>query len=230
MIGSHRYIYLIGGGGKTTLMFRLARWLEERGERVLTSTSTRIWPPSPEQVGRVFIERSIRELLGELRENPPRHATVAKGCLGGKLIGFSPAELDELWEAKVCDALIVEADGSAGRPLKAHLNHEPVVSQNAELVVAVVGADCVGRPLDEETVHRPERFSELLSIPLESPLGTREVARILVHPEGYLAKVSSGSQVVVYLSRLGSREVVDELKGMIEEVDREGRIYGVFWR
>ncbi|MFQ9053062.1 MAG: hypothetical protein ACLR5H_07700 [Oscillospiraceae bacterium] len=35
---------LIGGGGKTTLMYHLARELRERGT-VAVTTTTKIWPP-----------------------------------------------------------------------------------------------------------------------------------------------------------------------------------------
>lgn len=36
---------LIGGGGKTTLMYHLARELRERGT-VAVTTTTKIWPPT----------------------------------------------------------------------------------------------------------------------------------------------------------------------------------------
>ena len=42
---------LIGGGGKTTLMYHLARELRERGT-VAVTTTTKIWPPTGITVAR----------------------------------------------------------------------------------------------------------------------------------------------------------------------------------
>lgn len=134
---------LIGGGGKTTLLYRLAAELCARGS-VIVTTSTRIWPPPhlpfAQQTGRV---------AGVL--------CVATPCSGGKLTAptQSFAEL-----ARLADYVLVEADGSAGRPLKAHAPHEPVIPANAGQVIALVGASGLGQPIDA-VVHRPERFRAL---------------------------------------------------------------------
>ena len=40
-------ISLVGGGGKTTLMFALARELVSQKSLVVTTTTTKIFPPSP---------------------------------------------------------------------------------------------------------------------------------------------------------------------------------------
>jgi probable selenium-dependent hydroxylase accessory protein YqeC len=42
-------ISIVGAGGKTTLMFRLAGELARVGHRVLTTTSTKIFRPNNEQ-------------------------------------------------------------------------------------------------------------------------------------------------------------------------------------
>ena len=42
-------IWLIGGGGKTTLMFKLAAAWASAGERAVCTTTTKIWVPTPDQ-------------------------------------------------------------------------------------------------------------------------------------------------------------------------------------
>ncbi|MCD4678214.1 MAG: hypothetical protein K8S18_19810, partial [Desulfobacula sp.] len=42
-------ISLIGAGGKTSLMFCLAKELENSGKTVLTTTTTKIFMPTPDQ-------------------------------------------------------------------------------------------------------------------------------------------------------------------------------------
>ena len=54
-------ISLVGAGGKTTLMFRLARELADTGERVLTTTTTRILRPTKEQSASVVVSHDVKE-------------------------------------------------------------------------------------------------------------------------------------------------------------------------
>ena len=47
-------ISLVGAGGKTTLMFRLAKELLLSGKRVVTTTTTKILEPTPEETNFSF--------------------------------------------------------------------------------------------------------------------------------------------------------------------------------
>ncbi len=57
--------------------------------------------------------------------------------------------------------LLIEADGSRGKPLKAWAEHEPPIPGFVEFVVQVVGLTGLGKSLNHENVHRPEIFSKL---------------------------------------------------------------------
>ena len=202
----NRYIFLIGGGGKTTLMFALANSLCRDGQKVITTTSTKILYPSPETSPVIEIEENIDRLTPrvreQLRERP--HVTVVSYHLAeeGKLCGFLAPELDRLHQARMADYIIVEADGAAGRSLKAHADYEPVVSHQADLVIAVVGIDCVGKPLTDEHVHRRRRYSQLLDRPEGTPITTEDIATLFFHPQGYMKAVGPQSEVTVFLSKV----------------------------
>lgn len=138
---------LIGGGGKTTLMYHLARELRERGT-VAVTTTTKIWPPTGITVARD--PDTAREILA-------REGLV---CLGvpsaqGKLVspGF------EGWDA-LADYTLVEADGSAGKPFKGHEKHEPVLPPRRNTTILVLGADGFGRPISV-AAHRPALYARL---------------------------------------------------------------------
>jgi len=51
--------------------------------------------------------------------------------------------------------VLVEADGAAGRPLKAWAAWEPVIPGQTCLLVVMAGASGLGRPLTPAWVHRP---------------------------------------------------------------------------
>ncbi|HVN31010.1 MAG TPA: selenium cofactor biosynthesis protein YqeC, partial [Thermoanaerobaculaceae bacterium] len=132
-----------------------------------------------------------------------------------KLLGFSAGDLEYFATAGIADTLIVEADGSAGRPLKAHAPWEPVIASAADLVVVVVGAWCLGQPLDERTVHRADLLARRLGCARGTPLTVRHVAAIIFHEEGYLAKVPREADVMVGITSRGGDD-----GGMARELAR----------
>ena len=134
---------IIGGGGKTTLLYRLARELEGRGS-VIVTTSTHIFKPTD-----LPFALTAGKVSGIL--------CVGMPCENGKL----SAPQQSFRELTALAAyVLVEADGSAGRPLKAHASHEPVIPREANQVICVVGASGLNRPAAVK-VHRPERFMAL---------------------------------------------------------------------
>ena len=134
---------IIGGGGTTTLLYRLARELEGRGS-VIVTTSTHIFKPTD-----LPFALTAGKVSGIL--------CVGMPCENGKL-SAPQQSFREL--TALADYVLVEADGSAGRPLKAHASHEPVIPREANQVICVVGASGLNRPAAVK-VHRPERFMAL---------------------------------------------------------------------
>lgn len=145
---------LIGGGGKTTCMYALAQELSADA-KVIVCTSTHIFPPehlpclvSPEV-------EEVRQAL--LRKNTVCIGTNSKeGKFGAPNLPFSVL-------AELADYVIVEADGSRGRPLKAHASHEPVIPENADQAILLLGISGIGKSI-LEAAHRPELYSERLGV------------------------------------------------------------------
>ncbi len=133
---------IIGSGGKTSLMYRLAQELS-RHSKVIVTTSTMIFPPT-----HIRVVQELTDFEGCICIGTP--------CPNGKL--SAPLERFESL-AKHADYVLVEADGSKQLPLKAHLAHEPVIVPSSH-VICVVGASGLDSPI-EESVHHHERFYEL---------------------------------------------------------------------
>lgn len=225
------YVHLMGGGGKTSLMFALAGALAEQGRSVLTTTTTRIGEPTSAESDRIVLGADALALIERLRGEfaTRRHVTVAASRLEGerKLRGLPVTALDALAEARVADHLLVEADGTAGRSLKAHLEHEPVLSPRADLVIAVVGVDCLGVPMDDRHVHRAALLRERLGRPPGAVVTPEDVAGILFHPDGYLARVGKDSDVLVFVNKAATPEALAAARALAETLtraDRERRI------
>ena len=163
---------LIGGGGKTTLMYTLAEELRHRGTVVVT-TSTHI--QRPEQYPVLTAADDVAAALAE-------HGAVcvASESPEGKLC--APALSFEALAA-LADFVLVEADGSKRLPLKAHAPHEPVIPPNARRIIYVVGADGFGRPI-RQVCHRPERYAALCGAS-ENDIVTPMLEAKVLHAEGY---------------------------------------------
>ena len=92
-LNNREIIALVGGGGKTTLMFALARELSSQGHRVITTTTTKIMEPTPQETPQLLLVGGgedgpdlIRQLLEKYR-----HVTLASERLDScKLRGVSP--------------------------------------------------------------------------------------------------------------------------------------------
>ena len=229
--GRNRYGLLIGGGGKTTAMFALAKAISHVGHTVITTTSTRILRPPPEVSPVVIINRNVSALLPAVADRlaVTPHVTVARSLLpdGAKLSGFPADDLDRLRDTGIADYILVEADGADGRSVKAHADHEPVVSHRADLVIVVIGIDCIGKPLNDEHVHRAERFSHLIGLARNAKLTVRDIATLFFHPRGYLKTVEPRSEVCVFLSKARSsadRDKAGKLADALLAADAAGRI------
>ena len=81
--------------------------------------------------------------------------------------------------ARIYDYVLVEADGSAGRPMKAHAAHEPVIPPAARRRLLVVGASGFGLPI-ETAAHRPERYAALAGAALTDPVTPQTQAAVML--------------------------------------------------
>ena len=163
---------VIGGGGKTTLLRTLGEELAERN-RVLLCTTTKIFPFPGLPCA------NTREELDALRRE---HRLL---CAGTPVSGTGKLTAPSVHMTELVswfDYVLVEADGSAQRPFKAHAAHEPVIPAEANQVICVVGACGFGRPV-EEAVHRPELYARLAGVSVEDAV-TPETEAAVLRAEG----------------------------------------------
>ena len=165
---------VIGGGGKTTLLRTLGEELARAGARVILTTTTKFLPfPGIETVD------GGEGALAQALARRPLVCAAAPWGAGGKL---AASRLPMARLAALADCVLVEADGSAGLPLKAHAPHEPVIPPESGRTVLVVGASGFGRPI-REAAHRPERYAALAGCGMEA-IVTPELAARVIQAEG----------------------------------------------
>lgn len=112
--------------------------------------------------------------------------------------------------------LLIEADGSRGKPLKAWAGHEPPIPSFAEMVVQVVGLTGLGKMLDDENVHRPEIFSRLGGLPPGQPVTPDSLIRVLTHVEGGLKNIPAHTRRIALLNQADTSELQSAAHGLVQ--------------
>jgi probable selenium-dependent hydroxylase accessory protein YqeC len=221
-------VSLVGAGGKTTLMFRLAGELAQAGERVLTTTTTKMFKPTEEQSTQLVVSADVGDVVkkaeNSLAVHP--HVTAAREDLvvHGKLGGFDPSAIEQIREAGLFGWILVEADGAAGRAVKAPAGHEPVVPACSASVVGIVGLDGLGKSLDDRYVFRPEIFSRICDLPLGSPVTEGSIASLIEHPEGLFKGCPPEAQRVLLLNKAedeGTRQAGERIASIVLGTGRQ---------
>ncbi|MCB8943799.1 MAG: putative selenium-dependent hydroxylase accessory protein YqeC [Ardenticatenaceae bacterium] len=192
-------IAIVGGGGKTSLMFALAKALPGN---VIITTTTRIFAAQMKLATAVCTTSDLSQL--------GQHLTQHGSCLvigdvqGDKAVGVDPALPGQLLARLDVDFVIVEADGSRMRPIKAPAAHEPVIPPDATLVIPVIGIDALDGPI-EKVAHRPELVRSVIG-ELYSVSGDRltaaDVAALLVHPAGGMKNVPERARVIPLINKV----------------------------
>jgi molybdenum cofactor cytidylyltransferase len=190
---------LVGAGGKTSAMFTLARQLPKP---IFLTTTTHLAVEQARLAGRHIIWDAA---AGWPLEEVPQEVllftgpAVAPDRLGG--LQEEALEIVRREAARRQIPLLIEADGSRRLPLKAPAEYEPVIPDFADLVVVTAGMSGLDKPLDEATVHRPERFAALSQLAPGERVTAAALAKVLLHPQGGLKGIPARARRVVLLNQ-----------------------------
>ena len=145
------YLSFVGAGGKTTLIEYLAAEAIRRGKRVAITTTTKIWAKAPYALWPDLSKRQAR----------PDFVRVGNAVADGKLTALQAGEVAELGSAY--DLVLIEADGSKGKPLKYSAEYEPVIPSFSDRVIVVAGLDALSGRVDEQ-IFRWELFEKATGV------------------------------------------------------------------
>lgn len=181
-------VCLVGGGGKTTLLYELAQLLAACGRRVLVCTSTHILQPAAE----VYAADAAAAMLLWQQHS---YAVIGTPELGTGKLTAPPAELySSLREA--ADIVLCEADGAKHLPCKVPAAHEPALLADCNIVVAVCGLDALGQPLKRACLRAP-LAAALLGVSEETVLSAGHLAQLLTATRGARKNVGSRDYYVL---------------------------------
>jgi probable selenium-dependent hydroxylase accessory protein YqeC len=205
-------VSVVGAGGKTTTVYALAA---RTGNAVVTST-VRI-PILDRAVARVAVTQEPLEGLADAGRASFPLGLVPERYGGDRYGGYDPGTVDDIAEAHD-GPVLVKADGARMREFKAPGNGEPPIPAATDVVVPVVSAHAVGKPLTERWVHRPEQVAALAGVDVGDEVTAETVAAVLTDEQGGLKNVPPDASVVPLVTKIDSeaherdaREVADRI-------------------
>jgi len=176
-------ISLVGGGGKSGLIYWISKLALQLSIELIVTTTTKMRFSEVEVIGDVIYEKdlAISSLAPKLRER--KVLVILKDHLGEKVVGIESGLVDSLKRNLAHVKILVEADGSKGMPIKANLDHEPVVPHSTDVLIGVVGLDALHKPL-EKVVFREEEFMRSYGLKRGQILDWEIILRHVNSPKG----------------------------------------------
>ena len=206
---SHGVISVVGAGGKTTSLFQIARQFIEsqrKDSSVIVTATTHLgeWQTS------LADHHIVATDLSSLKNIPPRGVILITGEIeNDRTKPINQTVL--LWLRDRSDnqqiPLLIEADGSRQKPLKAPAEHEPPIPEFSNIVIVAAGLSALGLPLNDEHVHRAEIFSQLSELQINQPVTTDAIKRMLTHPQGGLKNIPPSARRIALLNQADTPEL-----------------------
>lgn len=213
-IDTDRYpvLSVVGGGGKTSLIFRIMEELTAVGKKVLITTTTHMAyepdRPFAEDGDMISIKQNLEECGYTIAASLDREKR--------KIGALSEEKLKEI--KVLADVMLIEADGAKRYPLKVPASWEPVIWKPTNLVIAAAGSDAVGESI-AKICHRPEQVADFLGKGTEEKVTEDDIVRIAASTEA-LRKCVDGREYRVLLNKAdipGKSQVAERIADRLEE-------------
>jgi probable selenium-dependent hydroxylase accessory protein YqeC len=218
-------IAIIGAGGKTTTMYTLASELALRGKRVITTTTTQIFYPEPDETDVLIVAPETDVLLKTIGEawQQYQRVTVAGTVLRKeKLAGLQLEQPYELLVKSGASAVIVEADGARHRMIKAPAEHEPVIPARTNVALLLMSAEAINQPLSERIAHRPELIAKVTGVNMGDVLSPARIARLITNEQGALKHIpeTATAYLLITHASMAQKAAIRELVSLVRRSTR----------
>lgn len=223
----HALVNFVGGGGKTALIHRLMEEFHSRGT-VLHTTTTRIHPPHPGEGAAVIScddPEILKLMLGRIGSVQSDHfykLTVTLRYISPTLLRGVPVDFARSLSRENFSILLNEADGAAGFSIKLPRENEPMLMQDAQYLVPVIGIDCLGQVTGAETVFRWKEAAERFSLKANERITPDLAAHILMHPMGLCRGYQSGTTIIPFVNKVDSPAQDQAAKALALSILRNG--------
>lgn len=204
-------ISIVGAGGKTTVMYELAAYYASQGKKTAIMTTTHILKPD----SAALLAHTLQELCMLWKKGS--YGVVGQEEAGtGKLIAPANDLYQEL--LKEADIVLCEADGAKHLPLKVPRSKEPVIPEKSDIVLGVVGLDCLGKTY-QEACFGLEEACALLAVQPQEIISLEKIVQVISSQQG-LSKCVGERAFYVVLNKAN----------LVEDKEQVRRIYSLLMK
>ncbi|MDX8335536.1 MULTISPECIES: selenium cofactor biosynthesis protein YqeC [Cetobacterium] len=209
-------ISITGAGGKTSLMFYLANKLKEKGS-VLVATTTKIFKPETiENNSFIFIYPEEIESLS------PQDNFIHVFCPKIENNKICSADFSDLNRLKAFfDFILIEADGSANKPLKGWKDNEPNIYPKTTKTIAVVDITALNKEKNPNTIHRFDLFQK------QYPNLNKTIEK-----NDYIGYINSNTffkgsfqEKILFFNKIESLDSFENFFNIVNNIDFNSKIY-----
>lgn len=205
-------VSIVGAGGKSTLMYTLAKELRKE-YRCLVTTTTKIYVPNKEQFD--FMAVGTEEFK-KIRHNGNNGIYVYGSLVSeeNKLIGVNLKELEDLCFQYV----LVEADGSKRKPIKGWNDTEPVICKSTTHTIGIISIEAMGNKINKDNVHRVKEFLSITNTTENETISEANMVSMIFDAKG-LFKSSQGKKIL-FINKVESKEQWCKAEKLIDSIKK----------
>lgn len=224
-LSKNEIISFVGAGGKTTTIEKLSKELSSLNKKVLVTTSTAMFNPNMDIYENIFIGSFPEDYV-------PKDSSItfyADATIGKKVKCLDLNNIEKIIKKDLFDYILIEADGSREKPIKAPNETEPVITNYTTKTVGVIGLDSLGKPI-KEICHRPEIFCKLTNRVLDDYIDINSIINLIKNPLG-LFKNAVGDKIL-YLNKIIEISDAIEIESSLKDVPGLNVVFGEMydWR
>lgn len=138
-----------------------------------------------------------------------------------KIKGLTFDQLDKI--APYFDIVIIEGDGSKEKSLKGWRDLEPVVYNKTTKTIGVVDISSVGLYINEENIHRLDKFLEIINEDLAKIVNLTHIKNMILNKNG-LFKIYKGEKIL-FINKVENINNEIHALNLIENIKNENPSY-----
>lgn len=203
-------VTITGAGGKTSLIFFLAKKLAQFG-KVLITTTTKMYKPSSENYETLKI--GDKTYLGKEKNI----SIIAKSEINGKITSLTYEEIEKLKDN--FDYILIEADGAKEKLLKFWNDTEPCIPNFVTKVIGVINCEIFNQDFNENNIHRfklaPKNLLEFNNKKIDADFLSRYILSA-----DYFKNTPSCAKKFIFFNGIDGENQLDKLDNSLKTINK----------
>lgn len=203
-------VTITGAGGKTSLIFFLAKKLAQFG-KVLITTTTKMYKPSSENYETLKI--GDKTYLGKEKNI----SIIAKSEINGKITSLTYEEIEKLKDN--FDYILIETDGAKEKLLKFWNDTEPCIPNFVTKVIGVINCEIFNQDFNENNIHRfklaPKNLLEFNNKKIDADFLSRYILSA-----DYFKNTPSCAKKFIFFNGIDGENQLDKLDNSLKTINK----------